>query len=53
MAKQKNKEKIKNDTFETTTTSNLPGLNGIEVILPYTLLRRENSSKFTRRKIIR
>jgi hypothetical protein len=39
------KNKKDTEKFEITTTSNLPGLKGIPVIVPEPLLIKENSSK--------
>jgi hypothetical protein len=49
MPKQKNKKDNKNkDSFPTTTTS-LPGLRDIQVIISQPSLVRENSSKISKK----
>jgi hypothetical protein len=49
MAKQQNKDKTKEANLVTTTNSNLPGLDGVKVIVSQPSLVRENSSKITKK----
>jgi len=49
MSKQENKGKSENSSAATTTSTNLPGLRGVKVIVSQPSLIKENSSKIRKK----